>query len=65
MGPTEEKKMELQTKVVDSQDAASKIREIAARIKELREVSGTPVADIAKRMGMSVAEYERILFNNL
>ena len=59
MGPTEEKKMELQTKVVDSQDAASKIREIAARIKELREVSGTPVADIAKRMGMSVAEYEK------
>ncbi len=51
--------MELQTRVLDNQDAESKIKEIAGRIKELREVSGTSVADIAKRMGMSVEEYTK------
>jgi len=34
-----------------------KIREVAARIRELREISGFTLEDVAKRTGLSVEEY--------
>ena len=35
-----------------------KIREVAGRIRELREISGFTVEEMAQRTGLSVAEYE-------
>ena len=34
-----------------------KIREVAARIRELREVSGFTVEEMAKRTNLSIEEY--------
>lgn len=36
---------------------SEQIREIAARIRELREISGIPMADLAKEFGVSVEAY--------
>ncbi len=36
-----------------------KIREMASRIRELREITGLSIAEMAKRTGVSEAEYER------
>ena len=35
-----------------------RIKEMSARIKELREIEGLSIEEMAKRTGVSVAEYE-------
>ncbi len=59
MGPMEGKKMEVRPQAVEDVDSSVRIKEIAERIKELREMSEYSPEEVAEHIGISVEEYRK------